>query len=156
MPDQPTVEVLQRQLKRRGVRLNTLHAALRIPSLDERKKSYWKERDQRIIKLVAMLGGVRAPDLVSIVALPQPTVWRIVERLRISGALRVVTTYRDGVPGRRAAWIQPAGSADLSDAQRAALMETAERIRAYRRPWEMEQARALLLEQGLMVPWSTE
>ncbi len=99
-----------------------------------------------------MLGGLRAPDLVRIIALPQPTVWRIIERLRLAGALRVVTTYRDGVPGRRAAWIQPAGSADLSDARRAALMETAERIRAYRRPWEKEQARALMLEQGLLEP----
>ena len=110
MPKPPTADDLRRQLQRRGVRLNTLHAAFRIPSLDERKRTYYREREQRIIKLVAMLGGVRAPDLVRIIALPQPTVWRIVERLRRAGALRVVTTYRDGVPGARATWLQPPGS----------------------------------------------
>ena len=152
MPDHPTVATLQRQLKRRGVRLNTLHAALRIPYLDERKRTYAREREQRIVKLVEMLGGLRAPDLVALIQTPQPTVWRIVERLRRAGALRVVSTYRDGVPGRRAAWLQPPGSPDLGDARRAALVATAELIRTYRPLWQREQAQARMLEQGLLEP----
>ena len=138
-PDPPSADDLRRQLKRRGVRLNTLHAALRIPSLDERKRTYHREREQRIVKLVAMLGGLRARDLRSIIFTPQPTVWRIVERLRSAGALRVVTTYRDGAPGARAAWLQPPGSPDIPDDRRAELLEMAELIRAYRQAWETEE-----------------
>ena len=139
VPPLPTADDLRRQLKRRGVRLNTLHAALRIPSLDERKRTYYREREQRIVKLVEMLGGLRRRDLQSIIVTPQPTVWRIVERLRNTGALRVVTTYRDGAPGARAAWLQPAGSADIPDERRAVLLETAELIRAYAPLWGMEE-----------------
>lgn len=121
------------------VRVNTLHAALRIPSLDERKRTYHRDREQRIIKLVEMLGGLRARDLRSIIFTPQPTVWRIVERLRSAGALRVVTTYRDGVAGARAAWLQPPGSPDIPDNRRAELLETADLIRVYREAWGMEE-----------------
>jgi hypothetical protein len=140
MPDQPTAEDLRRQLRRRGVHLNTLHAAMRIGYLDERKRQYYREREQRIVKLVTMLGGLRAPDLHRIIGLTQPTIWRIVERLRVTGALRVDTTYRDHVPGRRAAWLQPPGSPDLSDEQRATLMDTMEYIRSYLPLWQIEQA----------------
>ena len=147
MPKPPTAADLRRQLKRRGVRLNTLHAALRIPYLDERKRTYHREREQRIVKLVEMLGGVRAPDLVSIIGTPQPTVWRMVERLRSAGTIRVVTTYRDGVPGRRAAWLQPAGSADIPDDRRGALLETAAIITSYVIPWQLEQAAAVAARQ---------
>ena len=45
-PPLPAADDLRRRLKRRGVRLNTLHAALRIPSLDERKRTYHWERKQ--------------------------------------------------------------------------------------------------------------
>ena len=141
-PPLPAADDLRRRLKRRGVRLNTLHAALRIPSLDERKRTYHREREQRIVKLVEMLGGLRRRDLQSIIVTPQPTVWRIVERLRSTGALRVVTTYRDGAPGARAAWLQPPGSADIRDERRAVLLETAELIRAYAPLWGMEQSMA--------------
>ena len=129
MPKPPTADDLRRQLKRRGVRLNTLHAAFRIPSLDERTRTYHREREQRIVKLVAMLGGLRAPDLKSIIQTPQPTVWRIIERLRSAGALRVVTTYRDGVPGARATWLQPPRSPDIPNDRRAELLERADLIR---------------------------
>jgi hypothetical protein len=129
------------------VRLNTLHAALRIPSLDERKRTYHREREQRIVKLVEMLGGLRRRDLQSIIFTPQPTVWRIVERLRSAGALRVVTTYRDGAPGARAAWLQPPRSADIPDERRAELLETAELIKEYVRLWGMEEALATLDRQ---------
>ena len=149
MPDQPTAEDVRRQLRRRRVHLNTLHAAMRIPYLDERKRHYYRDREQRIVKLVTMLGGMRAPDLQPIVGLTQPTLWRIVERLRVTGALRVDTTYRDHVPGRRAAWLQPVGSADLSDEQRATLMDTADYIRAYLPLWQIEQAQAQHREQAL-------
>ncbi len=147
MPKPPTADDLRRQLKRRGVRLNTLHAALRIPSLDERKRTYHREREQRIVKLVEMLGGLRRRDLQSIIFTPQPTVWRIVERLRSAGALRVVTTYRDGAPGARAAWLQPPRSADIPDERRAELLETAELIKEYLRLWGMEEALATLDRQ---------
>ena len=93
---------LQCKLKRRGVRLNTLHAALRIPYLDPRTTHYLREREQRLVKLVTMLGGIRAPDLVRILELPQPTLWRVVEQLRSSGALRVERGYRDKVVVGRA------------------------------------------------------
>ena len=63
--DLQRAEPLRRQLKRRGVRLNTLHAALRIPYIDERNKHYLREREQRLVKLVAMLGGIRAPRQVA-------------------------------------------------------------------------------------------
>lgn len=63
MQNEPTAEDLRRLLKRRRVRLNTLHAALRIPYLDERERHYFRDRDERIVKLVAMLGGLRLPDL---------------------------------------------------------------------------------------------
>jgi sugar phosphate isomerase/epimerase len=147
MPIPPTADDLRRHLKRRGVRLNTLHAALRIPSLDERKRTYHREREQRIVKLVEMLGGLRRRDLQSIIFTPQPTVWRIVERLRSAGALRVVTTYRDGAPGARAAWLQPPRSADIPDERRAELLETAELIKEYVRLWGMEEALATLDRQ---------
>jgi hypothetical protein len=148
MPNEPTADDLRRLLKRRGVKLNTLHAALRVPYLDERKRHYFRERDERIIKFIGMLGGVRAPDLRRIVGLTQPTTWRLIERLRLSGVLRVEQGYRDHVAGARARWIQPAGSADLSDAQRAALIETALLIRDYKPLWEREQAHARMQEQG--------
>ena len=148
MPNEPTAEDLRRQLKRRGVRLNTLHAALRIPYLDERVRHYSRDRDERIVKLVAMLGGIRVPDLQRVAGLTQPTTWRIVERLRVSGSLRVEQSYRDHVAGARARWIQPVGSADLSDAQRATLTETALLIKEYLAVWRMEQAQARALEQG--------
>lgn len=151
MQNDPTAEDLRRQLKRRGVRLNTLHAALRIRYLDERLRHYSRERDERIVKLVTMLGGVRAPDLGYMTSLTQPTTWRIVERLRLSGALRVEHGYHDHVAGARARWVQPPGSADLSDAQRAALIKTAQLIRDYRLPWQMEQARAQAKEQGWLL-----
>ena len=156
MPKPPTVTSLANQLKRRGVRLNTLHAALRIPYLDERVRSYSRDRDQRIIKLVAMLGGVRAPDLVRISGLTQPTLWRLVDRLQRAGAIRVVTTYRDHVPGRQATSIQPPGSPDRADERRAYLAETAELIRAYNRLWQDEQARATFerhVAEGLVERW---
>jgi hypothetical protein len=148
MPNDPTTEDLRRLLKRRRVRLNTLHAALRIPYLDERERHYFRDRDDRIVKLVAMLGGLRLPDLWRIITLPQPTTWRIVERLRASGMLRVEQSYRDHVAGARARWIQPVGSADLTDAERARLIETAMLIREYKPLWSMEQARAHVQEQG--------
>lgn len=151
MQNDLTAEDLRRQLKRRGVRLNTLHAALRIRYLDERERHYSRDRDERIIKLVGMLGGLRVPDLGYITSLTQPTTWRIVERLRLAGALRVERSYHDHVAGARARWVQPAGSADLSDAQRAALIETAQLIRDYRLPWQMEQAEARAREQGWLL-----
>ncbi len=73
MPNEPTADDFRRLLKRRGVKLNTLHAALRVPYLDERKRHYFRERDERIIKFISMIGGVRAPDLRRIVGLTQPT-----------------------------------------------------------------------------------
>lgn len=148
MPNEPTAEDLRRQLKRRGVRLNTLHAAFRIPYLDERKRHYFRDRDERIVKLVTMLGGIRTPDLKRFTGLTQPTTWRLVEHLRVSRVLRVEQSYRDHVAGARARWIQPARSVDLSDAQRAALIETALLIRDYRRLWEREQEEAYAREQG--------
>ena len=95
MLDQELYVVLQRKLKRRGVRLNTLHAALRIPYLDPRTTHYLREREQRLVKLVTTLGGIREPDLVRILELPQPTIWRVVEQLRRSAALRIERGYRD-------------------------------------------------------------
>ena len=85
---------------------------------------------QRIVKLVAMLGGVRESDLVRIVGLTQPTLWRTVERLRLADAIRVEPRYRDGVAGRRTGWLQPMGSTALLDAQRAQRRETAALITA--------------------------
>ena len=61
MPNEPTADDFRRLLKRRGVRLNTLHAALRVAYLDERKRHYFRERDERIIKFISMIGGIRAP-----------------------------------------------------------------------------------------------
>jgi len=69
MSNEPTADDLRRLLKRRHVRLNTLHAALRVPYLDERERHYFRTRDERIIKLVSTLGGVRLPDLWRIVGL---------------------------------------------------------------------------------------
>ena len=148
MPNEPTADDFRRLLKRRGVKLNTLHAALRVPYLDERKRHYFRERDERIIKFIGMIGGVRTPDLRRIVQLTQPTLWRLVERLRLAGVLRVEHGYHDHIAGARARWIQPAGSADLHDAQRAALIETAQVIRDYRRLWEEEPAEAYAKQQG--------
>ena len=42
MPNDPTADDFRRLLKRRGVKLNTLHAALRVPYLDERKRHYFR------------------------------------------------------------------------------------------------------------------
>jgi hypothetical protein len=148
MPDSPSADRLRNQLKRRGVRLNTLHAALRIPYLDERARHYARERDARIVTLVTMLGGLRVPDLQRIISQTQPTTWRLVERLRRARALRVEHSYHDHVAGARALWVQPVGSADLSDARRATLIETALLIQEYRDVWSMEQARAHAREQG--------
>jgi hypothetical protein len=150
MLDQEPYFTLQRKLKRRGVRLNTLHATLRIAELEGKHRV--KERGQRICKFVAMLGGVREPDLVPIAGLTQPTLWRLVQDLKRAGALRVVTTYRDYVPGRRATWLQPPGSPDLDDDQRAALVEMAQMIRAYVPLWQAEQARTRLAQQQVEFP----
>ena len=148
MPNELTADDFRRLLKRRGVKLNTLHAALRVPYLDERKRHYFRERDERIIKFISMIGGVRTPDLRRIVGLTQPTTWRLVERLRLAGVLRVEHGYHDHIAGARARWIQPVGSADLSDAQRAALIETAQLIRDYLPVWEMEEHTARMAVQG--------
>ena len=72
MVDQASFAALQRQLKQRGVHLNTLHALLRIAELDTGKPSYRKERAQRLCTFVSMMGGVREPDLVAIARLTQP------------------------------------------------------------------------------------
>ncbi len=138
---------LQGKLKRRSVRLNTLHAALRIPYLDPRTTHYLREREQRLVKLVTMLGGIREPDLVRIMELPQPTLWRVVEQLRLAGALRVERGYRDRTAGARAKWVQPPGSPDLDDERRVKLIETARLIREYCPLWQMECARVLYEEQ---------
>jgi DNA-binding MarR family transcriptional regulator len=138
MPNEPTADDFRRLLKRRGVKFNTLHAALRVAYLDEQKRHYFRERDERIITFISMIGGIRAPDLRRIVGLTQPTLWRLVERLRLAGVLRVEHSYHDHIVGARARWIQPVGSVDLSDAQRAALIETAQLIRDYKPLWEME------------------
>ena len=154
MPKSPTVSTLANQLKRRGVRLNTLHATLRIAELDGKHRV--RERGQRLCKFVAMLGGVREPDLVAITGLTQPTLWRLVQSLQDAGALRVVATYRDYVPGRRAKWLQPPGTPDIIDERRAALAETAHLIRAYIPLWRTEQTRAILEQQaaeGLIERW---
>ncbi len=143
---------LQGKLKRRSVRLNTLHAALRIPYLDPRTTHYLREREQRLVKLVTMLGGIREPDLVRILELPQPTLWRVVEHLCITGALRVERGYRDRTAGARAKWVQPPGSPDLDDDRRAQLMETARLIREYRPLWQMEQSRAYIEGQKGLIP----
>ena len=148
MQNEPSAEDLRRLLKRRHVRLNTLHAALRIPYLDERERHYFRDRDERIVNPVAMLGGLRLPDLWRIITLPQPTTWRIVERLRLAGVLRVEHGYHDHIADARARWIQPVGSADLSDAQRAALIETAQLIRDSLPVWEMEEHTARMAVQG--------
>ena len=142
MPNEPTADDFRRLLKRRGMKLNTLHAALRVPYLDERKRHYFRERVERIIKFISMIGGIRAPDLRRIVGLTQPTLWRLVERLRLAGVLRVEHSYHDHIAGARARWIQPAGSADLTDDRRADLIETAHLIRDYLRLWELEEAHA--------------
>ncbi len=114
MPNEPTADDFRRLLKRRGVKLNTLHAALRVPYLDERKRHYFRERDERIIKFISMIGGIRAPDLRRIVGLTQPTTRRIIDRLRLAGVLRVEQGYHDHVAGARARWVQPVASADLT------------------------------------------
>lgn len=142
MPAAQTIEDLRRQIKRRGVHLNTLHALLRLDELDTSKRTYPTEREQRVLKFVAMLGGIREPDLVAIARLSQPTVWRLVEGLRASGAIRVVTDYNDHVVGRRAKWLQPPESAELPDGRRAYLVETAGLIKAYIQLWASEQAKA--------------
>ncbi len=139
MPNEPTADDFRRLLKRRGVKLNTLHAALRVPYLDERKRHYFRERDERIIKFISMIGGIRAPDLRRMVGLTQPTTWRLLKRLHLAGSLRVEQGYHDHIAGARARWVQPMGRVDLSDAQRAALIETALLIRDYLRLWEMEE-----------------
>ena len=146
MAHPPTVSTLQNQLKRRGVRLNTLHATLRIAELEGARRR--KEREQRICKFVDMLGGVREPDLVAISGLTQPTLWRLLAGLQRAGALRVVSSYHDRVPGRRATWLQPLGSPDLDDDRRAALVETAALIKAYIPLWQAERARARLAQQA--------
>ena len=146
MAHPPTVSTLQNQLKRRGVRLNTLHATLRIAELEGARRR--KEREQRICKFVDMLGGVRMPDLVAISGLTQPTLWRLLAGLQRAGTLRVVSSYHDRVPGRRATWLQPPGSPDLDDDRRAALVETAALIKAYIPLWQAEQARARLAQQA--------
>ena len=79
MHDYEAYLALQRKLKRRGVRLNTLHATLRIPYLDERVRGYYRDREQRICRFVEMLGGVRLPALGRITGLTQPTLWRLLE-----------------------------------------------------------------------------
>jgi hypothetical protein len=140
MQDQESVAALQRKLKRHGVHLNTLHATLRIAELEGKHRV--RERGQRICKFVAMLGGVREPDLVAISGLTQPTLWRLLAGLQRAGTLRVVTSYHDRVPGRRATWIQPPGSPDLDGDRRATLVETAALIKAYIPLWQAEQARA--------------
>ena len=137
-----TADELRRQLKRRGVHLNTLHALLRIASLDPRRPDFRKERDTRIRKFIVMLEGIREPDLVAIARVPQPTVWRIVEGLRTSGAVRVVADYTDRSIARRAKWLQPPGSPDIPDARRAELVETAELIKSYLPLWVAEHAAA--------------
>lgn len=142
MLDKSIPEDLRRQLKRRGVHLNTLHATLRIVSLDPAGKHYQKNREERLLKFVAMLGGIREPDLVTISRLTQPTLWRLVQRWQSSGAIRVVADYNDRVAGRRAKWLQPAESADLPDERRAYLIETAALIKTYIPLWDAEQAEA--------------
>src|ERR671933_1205840 len=146
MAHPPTVSTLQNQLKRRGVRLNTLHATLRIAELEGARRR--KEREQRICKFVDMLGGVRMPDLVAISGLTQPTLWRLLAGLRGAGRLRMVSSYNDRTPGRRATWLQPLDSPDLDDDRRAALVETAQLIKAYIPLWQAEQARARLAQQA--------
>jgi hypothetical protein len=106
-----------------------------------------RERELRICKLVAMLGGIRVPDLVWVSALTQPTLWRLVQELQARGVVRVVTTYRDRMPGRRAAWLQPPGSSDLDDDRRAVLIETAQLIREYIPLWQAEQGRLNMVQR---------
>ena len=55
--------------------------------------------------------------------------------------------YRDRVAGARATWLQPPGSPDLSDAQRAKLIETAALIKEYERAWSLEQVDRIRQEQ---------
>jgi hypothetical protein len=146
MPAAPTADDLRREIKRRGVHLNTLHALLRLNELDPGKRQYRKEREGRILKFVAMLGGIREPDLVAISRLTQPTLWRLVEHWRTSRSIRVVADYNDHVPGRRAKWLQPLESADLPDGRRAYLVETAALIKVYIPLWEDEQTEAAVQE----------
>ena len=100
-----------------------------------------------------MLGGIRLPDLVPILHLPQPTLWRMVERLRIAGSLRVERGYRDRVAGARAKWLQSPRSPDLSDAQRAKLIETAALIKEYAPLWGMEEVDRIMREQQQAGYW---
>ena len=146
MPAAPTADDLRREIKRRGVHLNTLHALLRLNELDPGKRQYRKEREGRILKFVAMLGGIREPDLVAISRLTQPTLWRLVEHWRTSGSIRVVANYNDHVPGRRAKWLQPPDSADLPNGRRAYLVETAALIKSYIPLWVDEQTEAAAQE----------
>lgn len=142
MPTAQSIDELRRQLKRRSVHLNTLHALLRLDELETQKKTYRKEREQRVLKLVAMLGGIREPDLVAISRLSQPTLWRLVEGWNRSGAIRVITDYNDHVVGRRAKWLQPPESAEIPDGRRTELVKTAALIKAYIPLWDTEQAEA--------------
>jgi hypothetical protein len=142
MPNPTSADLLRSRLKQRGVRLNTLHALFRLADLQTSGRAYQKEREQRILKCVAMLGGVREPDLVAISRLSQPTVWRLVERMRTSRAIRVVTDYDDHSGGRQAKWLQSPDSAKLPDGRRAYLIGTATLIKDYLSLWQEEQAHA--------------
>ena len=150
MEPSPAYAAMQRKLKRHGVRLNTLHATFRTLTIEGR--NMMREREQRIVRFVAMLGGVPQPDLVAMTGLTQPTLWRLLDSMKRAGVVRAVRTYPHHLPGARPTWIQPPGSPDLDADRRAAIIETIELIREYIPFWQAEEGRKRMASQGVYLP----
>lgn len=139
MEESPAIDELRKQFKKARLPLNTLHAFLRIPLLDTNARTFSEERRTRIVKFVAAVGGIREPDLRSIIAAPQSTLWRIISDLEAAGSIRVVKGYRDNSPGARPKWLQPPHSPDLSDDRREELTVLVERVKTYAPLWLTQQ-----------------